>query len=200
MKLKLKIIAVFLLAITMSMTLLSCSSKEYRYDIKRFVGEYEVEPDFYYFDLSLYDYSTNKTIMKEELLTELTEYGYYQISFDNHDEIVFFERKFDANLVAAINSTISMLGKKIRLKKDKIIFKDSNESINITEYFYTTNYIECIEIHTPEKEDGSSTFARAYYDDYTGKELKKIIITSYANVKGTDEIIYKYYIHIKFNF
>ena len=39
------------------------------------------------------------------------------------------------------------------------------------------------------------------YDNFLGAfELKKIKITTSAYVKGTDEIIYRYFIHIKFLF
>lgn len=198
MRVKHKIIITLLLLLMMPLFICSCNSTDYRYNINRFIGDYQTQPDFYFVDVRLFEDTTHKTIMDTSArIIEFTENGFYYLTLENRD-IAFYERKFDPNLTVVIQDSIKMLGKNIKLKKKEIVFTDSNESYIIKDSHYTNLFGNCLEINTCEKEDGSTAFTRGYYQiDEEGKEIKELSITFNKEVQGLDGIVYNCFINLR---
>lgn len=198
MRVKHKIIITLLLLLMMPLFICSCNSTDYRYNINRFVGDYQTKPDFYFVDVRLFEDTTHKSIMNRgDWIIDFTENGYYYLTLENRD-IAFYERKFDPNLTVIIQDAMKMLGKNVKLKKKEIIFTDSNESYIIENSEYSQMVGDCLEINTCEKEDGSTAFTRGfYYIDEEGKERKELSVNFNKKVQGLDGMVYNCYINLR---
>jgi len=117
---KMKYMAVFLISITIIVsvfTLNGCvdkNSPEYRFDIKRFLGEYEVKGPNLEVELRItnFHYEVFPGTQTNEFwgfpIGKITEQGYYYRTLDT-GEIVFRELEFDVELVKAVNQIIDTM-------------------------------------------------------------------------------------------
>lgn len=190
---KRKTVIFLLLSVLISFLFSGCdpNSIEYRYNIKRFIGDYETF-DFY-MGVRIIDYSPEG--MEGEFnqnIYGITEDGYYYR--DDQNEISFYEIKLDANLVKAINDTINMVGDKASLKKKEIVFEDSSMSFTYKRYYYAEGYTDDFRIEINQTSDSNLELALgASYDGYGTKSLG-IGLSSYA--LALDDISYRYIIQI----
>ena len=186
MKRKILIITVLILLLSLSLPALSGCSEEQK-GLKKFCGEYE---KLGLVGLAISDGDNSILDINYGPIIELKEKFLYSANLDYLNLLVRYQN-LDANVVAAINEDVALLGNKLKINGIRIRFTDNGVSCRTRDAELKLNGREYDKMFLT-LEDDMKVVLQLYEVNNT------IVATVYGQVSGTDDIEYSYHFNLHF--